>query len=286
MYATLILRLKAHVKAYHGKFKFLKDFEYTLGSEDLTVFGQQEMVNSGTKFYERYRSLASKGVPFIRAAGSDRVIMSAQNFSQGFHQARSDDQGSDASDKYPYRIVTISEDEGSNNTLNHGLCEEFEYGPPSYLGDEKGDEWRDHFAPNTTARLNQDLSGADLTNKEVIHLMEMCPFETVASPAGKLSNFCDLFTPDEFRAYDYLQSVSKYYGYSNGSPLGPTQGVGFVNELIARLTAQPVEDHTTVNHTLDADPRSFPIGSQANVFADFSHDKCELLLFPRTLSLT
>ena len=285
MYATIIQRIQRHVDSFPGKYAFLKDYEYGLGSDDLTAFGQQEMFNSGVKFYERYRSLTSKGVPFIRASDQGRVVQSAQNFSQGFHHARSNDQGEDnTSDSYPYRIVKISEDGVHNNTLNHGLCDAFEDGPASDLGGDKAAEWLSHFAPKITQRLNRDLPGADLFDQETVDLMDMCAFETVASPNGTLSPFCDLFTPQEFREYDYLKSVSKYYGFGNGNPLGPTQGVGYVNEVIARLTSKPVHDHTTVNHTMDADPRMFPIGSQANILADFTHDKYVVRVLRRCIS--
>ena len=273
-YATLIQRIQRQATSFEGNYAFLKDYKYVLGADDLTKLGQQEMVNSGAKFYRHYRSLTGKDIPFIRASDQERVVQSAHNFSQGFHEARIEDQGSDGANRYPYRIVTISESAEQNNTLDHGLCTAFEDGPPSLLGDEKRDEWRDRFVPEITKRLNRNLPGADLTDENTVDMMDMCPFDTVSEPGGALSPFCSLFTAEEFRDYDYLQSVSKYYSYGPGNPLGPTQGVGYVNELIARLTSQPVRDHTSVNHTLDSDPRSFPIGAQANVFADFSHDKC------------
>ena len=102
--------------------------------------------------------------------------------------------------------------------------------------------------------------------------MDMCPFDTVNNPTGAVSPFCSLFTAEEWASYDYYQSVSKYYSNGAGNKLGPTQGVGFVNELIARLTEQPVKDHTSVNHTLDDNNGStFPL--TRNLYADFSHDK-------------
>ena len=48
------------------------------------------------------------------------------------------------------------------------------------------------------------------------------------------------------------------------------QGVGYVNELLARLTGQPVQDHTQTNRTLDASPKTFPL--DRTLYADFSHD--------------
>lgn len=78
--------------------------------------------------------------------------------------------------------------------------------------------------------------------------------------------------------YDYFQSVGKYYGFSWGNaPIAPTQGVGYVNELIARLTQSPVQDHTSTNLTLDSDESTFPLKSA--LYADFSHDNDMMTIF-------
>jgi hypothetical protein len=55
------------------------------------------------------------------------------------------------------------------------------------------------------------------------------------------------------------------------------QGVGYVNELLARLTGTPVADHTQTNTTLDADPATFPLGRA--MYADFSHDNQMVAIF-------
>ncbi len=46
--------------------------------------------------------------------------------------------------------------------------------------------------------------------------------------------------------------------------------MGWVNELIARLTNSPVQDETQTNHTLDSSPITFPLNR--TLYADFSHD--------------
>lgn len=101
-------------------------------------------------------------------------------------------------------------------------------------------------------------------------MMDLCPFNTVATTTAALSDFCRLFSMDEWASYDYFQSLDKWYGYGRGNPLGPSQGVGFGNELIARLTGMPVDDHTTTNSTLDSSPDTFPLNR--TLYADFSHD--------------
>jgi hypothetical protein len=98
----------------------------------------------------------------------------------------------------------------------------------------------------------------------------LCPFVTVADDNGRLSPFCGIFTEDEWRSYDYYQSIGKFYGYGPGNPMGPTQGVGFASELIARLTGRPVEDETSTNKTLDGNATTFPLDRA--LYADFSHD--------------
>ena len=46
--------------------------------------------------------------------------------------------------------------------------------------------------------------------------------------------------------------------------------MGWVNELLARLTNSPVQDETQTNHTLDSSPITFPLNR--NIYADFTHD--------------
>ena len=226
------------------------------------------MVNSGTDFFTRYQGLASKSIPFVRASGQQRVIDSARQFNQGFHQAKLA-AGNSPDTQYPYDVVVISEEPGSNNTLNHGLCTAFE--KTAYETRHIAQStFVSTFIPAITTRVNTALQNANLTDQEIIFLMDLCPFETVASPTGTPSRFCALFSQPEWEQYNYYQSLGKYYGFGAGNALGPTQGTGFVNELIARLTGKPVVDHTSINRTLDANLSTFPLSR--TLYADFGHD--------------
>ena len=251
---------------FPGDFGFLANYTYQLGADELTAFGEQEMVFSGIDFFNRYSNLSAASSPFIRASGQQRVVRSAQKFGQGFHTTKTA-AGHPNDPQYPYNIVIISEEQGSNNTLNHGLCSAFEV---SNISSVAQSIFASTFVPAINARLNAELAGANLTDEETIFLMDLCPFETIADITGKPSSFCKLFTVDEWRHYDYYQTLGKYYGYGPGNPLGPTQGVGFVNELNARLTGQSVDDSTSSNFTLDNDPVTFPL--RRSLYADFGHD--------------
>ncbi|KAI4240541.1 MAG: hypothetical protein LQ352_007616 [Teloschistes flavicans] len=300
-YNSTIQKIKANVPQFpSGKYYFLNTFEYTLGADQLTLFGEREMINSGIAFYDRYEQLAKQSTPFIRSSGEARVVESAQNFSQGFHQAKTAEQVTDTN--YPYPILIIPEADGFNNTygpssllppfplphsqgisttqltqfltdsLSHSLCTAFESSSTYTAISSKAQQtFLSTFLPAITTRLNTDLGPtANITASDTINLLDLCPFTTVATLATSLSPFCYLFTEQEFIAYSYYQSLGKYYGYGPGNPLGPTQGVGFVNELIARMTNLPVVDHTSVNHTLDDSEQSFPLGSR--LYVDVSHD--------------
>lgn len=266
LYAETIDKIKRSGRTFDGIYAFLNDYTYHLGADQLTAFGEQQMVNSGMNFFTRYSDLAIATVPFIRATDQQRVKESAQRFSRGFHDAKLATKAPKDQD-YPYPIVLISEEPGSNNTLDHGLCTAFE---ASLIGPQAQSTFASTFLPPIAARLNHHLPAINLTDQETLFLMDLCPFETVASLLGNPSAFCSLFTKAEWTAYDYYQTVGKYYGYGPGNPLGPSQGVGYVNELIARLTGEAVIDHTSSNTTLNADPETFPLGK--NLYADFGHD--------------
>ncbi|KAL4867357.1 hypothetical protein BDV12DRAFT_186760 [Aspergillus spectabilis] len=273
-YAELISAIQKNVTSFSGKYVFLESYDYVLGADDLTTFGEDQMVDSGVKFYHRYKSLARKTTPFIRASGSDRVVASAEKFIDGFQKAKDKDHHSKG-DAAVVNVV-IPETYGFNNTLDHSTCTSFE-------NDERADEIEANFTaiimPPIRKRLESDLPGVELSDEEISYLMDMCPFDTMAhTPDGsELSPFCALFTEKEWVQYDYMQSLSKYYGYGAGSLLGPAQGIGFTNELIARLTQSPVHDHTSTNRTLDSEPATFPLDTR--LYADFSHDNNMISIF-------
>lgn len=278
IYGALINHIKTKATAYKGKMAFLRSYEYNLGSDDLTAFGEHQMVGSGLKFYQRYEALTRHAVPFVRSSDSERVIASGENFIKGYQHAKSHDKDANHRQESPKISVIISETSGSNNTLNHAnVCTNFEN---SSLGDDAVDNYTAIFWPAIRERLEADLPGVTLEDADVTRLMDMCPFDTVSqsSSSTRQSPFCDLFTASEWTQYNYLQSLSKYYGFGAGNPLGPSQGVGFVNELIARLTHTPVQDQTTTNHTLDAPGAdSFPLNY--TMYADFTHDNGMLPIF-------
>jgi len=156
-----------------------------------------------------------------------------------------------------------------NLTLDDNMC------PKASNGDPESKKWRDIYAPPIKKRLNSAAPGAKLTNKDIYNLMSLCAFHSQAIVAP--SPFCGLFTLEEFRGFEYNGDVDKFYNNGHGGDLGRVRGVGYVNELLARLTGQPVRDNTQTNRTLDASPVTFPL--HRAFYADFSHDNTMVSIY-------
>ena len=267
------------------KFGFIHDFVYDLGTEELISFGRMQARDHGEGDYARYPHLFGddeRRTPFVRAAGSPRVIDSATNWTAGVahgSQGRSN----------PVLSVVIDELPGVNNSLHNNLCLHPDNSTPqssTYLA---------IFAPSIRARLAASVFSPpplplfasspssptqepqpdrrdplNLTDGDIPPLISLCPFHSVALNTGALSPWCSIFTPSDFDAFEYYHDLKKYYHNGYGAPLGPVQGIAYVAELIARLTDSPVVDHTQTNSTLDSDKRTFPL--RKTFYADFSHD--------------
>ncbi|KAF3911025.1 hypothetical protein AA313_de0202927 [Arthrobotrys entomopaga] len=269
-------KIHSQATSYSKKTSFIKTFTYTLGSDNLTQFGTTEMYNSGVKFYRRYKSLTKSANPFIRSSSQQRVIDSGAYFVKGFSDEKAKNTGHTVPAFPP--PVTIYEGEEFNNTLDHGTCKEFEDGKYSNVSDDAQAKFAVIFTAPIVARFDKDIPGANLNAIDIINLMSLCPFYAISEPSGDpLSKFCHLFSAQEFAGYNYYLTLAKYYGYGPGNPLGPAQGIGFVNELIARLTKSRVKDSTTTNTTLDGNPATFPLDRY--LYADFSHDNVMTSIF-------
>ncbi|KAH7909640.1 histidine phosphatase superfamily [Hygrophoropsis aurantiaca] len=245
----------AGANSFNGsEYDFLANYTYDLGTDDLVPYGAAQSYDAGQLHYTRYASLLSETMmPFVRASDSERVVESALNWTAGFAYA---------SNQLYAPVLSVIIDQSTNDTLDDDMC------PNVGTSTTETTDWMDVFAPAIADRINAAAPGANLANSDIVNLMALCPFETVANEAP--SGFCGLFTLDEFNDYEYYGDLTDYYGNGYGQQLGPVQGVGYVNELLARLTGQPVQDETQTNYTLDSSPTTFPLN--LTFYADFSHD--------------
>ena len=98
----------------------------------------------------------------------------------------------------------------------------------------------------------------------------LCPYETVAFG---YSEWCDLFTYEEWQGFEY--TIDLQFNGNNGfaSPTGRGVGIGYVEEIYARLSNHVYNlapGATNVNRTLDSMNSTFPLNQ--TLYFDFSHD--------------
>ena len=85
------------------------------------------------------------------------------------------------------------------------------------------------------------------------------------------SDFCTLFTEQEWEGFEQTLDILYYYDYAWGQPTGRAQGIGYLQELLARIQNEYIlVSNSSVNSTLDDDPQNFPL--RQKFYADFSHD--------------
>ena len=62
-----------------------------------------------------------------------------------------------------------------------------------------------------------------------------------------------------------------WYDSAFGSPVARVQGIGYVQELVARLTHTPIAVHnSSTNATLDDNSATFPLGQ--SLYVDATHE--------------
>ncbi|QRV98153.1 histidine phosphatase family containing protein [Ceratobasidium sp. AG-Ba] len=242
--------------------KFVPRFSYPNMTEQLVPFGRNQSYISGRIIAAKYAALENS--IFVRSAPLHRVFESSRWWRQGFEGGSFN--VSIPSLPEPDLVILVA-----NNTLNVTTCTAAEKLSPK-PGHVKSQEWIAQFVPDITKHLNHHLHGANLDNEDTLSLMSLCGFDT-AFRNGSASPWCGVFNATDFENYEYFVDLSEYYSNSYGSQYAPSEGVGWVNELISRLTGWPVYDHTSTDSTLDSSQSTFPYGPSApKIFADFSSD--------------
>ncbi|KIP05069.1 hypothetical protein PHLGIDRAFT_31059 [Phlebiopsis gigantea 11061_1 CR5-6] len=249
----------------HGDLKFMNEWTYKLGEEVLTPFGRQQLFDLGVATRIKYGFLLknfseSNTLPVFRTESQDRMLASALNFAIGFFG-------------YPFegqyqQSITI-EEKGFNNTLApYKTCNNADDKAKSDRAIWYVRRWADIYLKDAHARLAPQLKGYDLSIEDIYTLQQMCAYETVAIGYSK---FCELFTEDEWKGFDYSLDLYFWYDSAFGSPVARVQGIGYVQELVARLTHTPIAVHnSSTNATLNDNPVTFPLGQ--SLYVDATHE--------------
>ncbi|KAK3328849.1 phosphoglycerate mutase-like protein [Apodospora peruviana] len=241
-----------------GVLGFLGDWRYQLGWEILVPKGRQELFDSGVLHSYMYSQLYNPNSKIIvRTTTQDRMLKSAEYFMAGFFGLEWTNNAT---------IEVIIEEAGFNNSLAGYLnCPN---GRKGNSGQDAATAWINNYLANATTRLAPLVEGYEWTIGDTYAAQTMCPYETVAYG---YSRFCDLFTYDEWIGFEYSIDLAFYGNNAFGSPTGRAVGIGYQQEVIARL-----KNHTLgysgsqINVTLDNSTDTFPLNQ--SLYFDFSHD--------------
>ncbi|KAK5086378.1 hypothetical protein LTR05_003546 [Lithohypha guttulata] len=245
-----------------GALSFLNTWSYTLGAEILVARGRQELFDSGVLFYYNYGHLYNTLTKLVsRTTTQDRMLKSAEYFMAGFFGF-----------EWPQNVTLepIIEQPYFNNSLAGYFQCNNSNNYRSTAGNNASLVWENIYLKNATQRLRALSGNYNWTVADSYNAQTLCPYETVAYG---FSNWCSLFTYDEWQGFEY--SIDLQFQGNDGflSPTGRGVGIGFVEEFYARLQGHLYNlppGSTNVNTTLDQMNNTFPLNQ--SLYMDFSHD--------------
>ncbi|KAK6441542.1 hypothetical protein LTR95_002214 [Oleoguttula sp. CCFEE 5521] len=248
---------------FTGKLSFLNGWNYKLGEEILVPVGKQELFDSGVLHQYMYGHLnPNNGTKIIaRTTTQDRMLMSAEYFMAGFF-------GLD----WTSNATLVLARENLTGTFNNTLAGYYNCPNSNKAvnlgGTNATTKWASVYLANATARLHAEAPGFNWTVTDSYNAQSLCAYETVALG---YSAFCGLFTYEEWEGYEYSVDINFAGNNMFNSPTGRAVGVGYVQEILARLEHHVISSpEAQINVTLDNNTATFPINQSLNF--DFSHD--------------
>ncbi|KAJ7302728.1 acid phosphatase [Mycena albidolilacea] len=245
-----------------GPLGFLATWEYQLGAEILTPFGRSQLFDLGVGFRVKYGELLKgfTNLPVWRTTSQGRMVDSALHFAAGFFGVQSYQQD--------YHQLIQIEAPGFNSTLSPSDTCPNANNAIAALGTTQALKWAAVYLVDAQTRLQPFVQGLPLSPSILVAMQQLCAYETVALG---YSSFCDLFTEEEWIGYSYLNDLAFWYSFGPGNPATSAQGIGYVQELVSRLTKTRITDfNTTVNGSIVSSDVLFPFGQP--IYVDATHD--------------
>ncbi|EXJ91858.1 hypothetical protein A1O3_00408 [Capronia epimyces CBS 606.96] len=275
---------------FTGPLSFLNSYRYQLGESYLIGTGASQLFESGVTFWQRYgRTLFNASVgqlaynasfpngtarpkPVLRTTSQSRIENTQINWALGFFGPSYLEEPNPtlANATHPFSLVVIPEGGTENNTLaSYDSCTNVDDATIGYLGDLDLLSYLPLYLSDAHDRLADYVpAGFNLTINDTYALQSICAYET--NYLGQ-SDFCTLFTENEWAGFESTLDQEYYYDYAYGNPTGRAQGIGYLQELLARLTHQYItSSNSSVNSSITNNTADFPLGQK--LYADFSHD--------------
>ncbi|CAD0083343.1 unnamed protein product [Aureobasidium vineae] len=262
--------------SFSGPLSFLNSYKYQMNESYLTGIGANTEFARGVDFWNRYGRIlynASAGQvsynvnypngtarpkPVLRTTSQSRIRESQINWALGFfgptYETVPVPKLTNYTDGDFFDLVIIPEGGTENNTLaSYDSCfNDFLVGIGD-LGDQDVFTYIPKYLQNATARLQQYApAGFTVSNNNTYGMQLLCAY-------------------DEWAGFENTLDMAYYYDYGYGNPTGRAQGIGYLQELLARLTHQYITvSNSSVNSSITNNSRDFPLDRP--FYADFTHD--------------
>ncbi|CAO2650994.1 Nn.00g092910.m01.CDS01 [Neocucurbitaria sp. VM-36] len=255
----VVERMKRSGKTFTGNLAFFNDWELFWSAisrrvtdqslkddsslEQLTdtgpFSGTLGSFTTGVRLRTRYRHLLSHvasnhshHATTFWASGSNRVIETAKHFALGFF-------GIDyqKANKAALRIISEHHSLGAD-TLTPGrtcLANKRDQNEGQRKGYRLMGEYRATYLAAIRERLFKETS-MEFGDQEIYAMQEMCGFETTVR--GR-SDWCDVFTQDEFLSFEYARDLLHYYRAGPGQRYAASMGWLWLNATTNLLLKGP-----------------------------------------------
>jgi hypothetical protein len=126
-------------------------------------------------------------------------------------------------------VVEITLNESFHSQIPHKACDAFSKKP----GDSELQAFLEHYGVAVISRLQQ-YAPVELELNDIMGLQQLCGYESGIN--GKISKICNVFTDDEWMAYEYAWDMKYSYMVGHSNPLSPFLGFPWLNTTAALMS--------------------------------------------------
>lgn len=245
---------KTRRRGWKGPLRFFEKWENPIDDpenqlEQITPEGVKDSIKVGLHLLSRYPKL----VPTTRKIYADK-------------KARTQDTAAAFANAFPQK-VEIEEIYLNRSSFHaqdpHKACKAFSKEPGSH---EQGIFVEKYTAP-IIERLKKHAP-VDLSQADIMGMQQLCGYESAIR--NKKSDICDVFTDDEWMAYEYAWDLKYSYMVGHGNPLSPYLGFPWLNTTAKLMEKFHVPQHTDVAESAD-DNIPIPDDDGQRFFLAFTH---------------
>ncbi|KAF2087307.1 phosphoglycerate mutase-like protein [Saccharata proteae CBS 121410] len=198
----------------------------TSDEEKLTKIGMLEGMSLGVELARRYESFAPPQK--VWSSTAERTVKTAQSFISGVDRT---------SNMSTLIQVSESEEAGADSLTPYEGCPAYS----SSRGSSQSSTFQKKYTAPIIARFHAEIPGFNWTASDIYAMQELCGYDSVIRGA---SPFCslDLFTPDEWLAFEYTNDIMYFHNTGYGNEISPVIGFPWLNATTQQLLSDDSSD--------------------------------------------